>query len=178
MMRSVSGAGEPGWYPDENPYLVRFWDGQRWTDQTESRVFGPPVPLADLPSARVTLRGRSGTAVAPRLPPASRPRVPHHRARGARLLLAAVLVCVALSIVAGLVVSLGRGVIDDLVDPVHDGTPAASSSASPRAGGSRPRRPFLSCAGAKKAGAAPLTVDHPRWNPELDPDGDGVACGR
>jgi hypothetical protein len=28
---------QPGWYPDpQGVYRVRYWDGQRWTDQTQS----------------------------------------------------------------------------------------------------------------------------------------------
>ncbi|HEX6866583.1 MAG TPA: excalibur calcium-binding domain-containing protein [Caulobacteraceae bacterium] len=37
-------------------------------------------------------------------------------------------------------------------------------------------RPFASCAEAEAAGAAPLSAGHPRFNPALDPDGDGWAC--
>lgn len=29
---------QPGWYPDpQNPTIVRYWDGQQWTSQTQAR---------------------------------------------------------------------------------------------------------------------------------------------
>ncbi len=37
-------------------------------------------------------------------------------------------------------------------------------------------RPFPDCATAEAAGAAPLRRSDPRFNPDLDGDGDGVAC--
>lgn len=35
---------------------------------------------------------------------------------------------------------------------------------------------YLSCGAAELAGAAPLRPGDPGWNPDLDADGDGVAC--
>lgn len=35
---------------------------------------------------------------------------------------------------------------------------------------------YMSCSDAEKAGATPLHQDDTGWNPELDADGDGVAC--
>ena len=30
---------QPGWYPDpQNPAFMRYWDGQRWTSQTQARA--------------------------------------------------------------------------------------------------------------------------------------------
>jgi len=48
----TSLAVPPGWYPDRNePNLVRWWDGQQWTDQTHSTApaaaaFEQPVSAA------------------------------------------------------------------------------------------------------------------------------------
>ena len=39
-----------------------------------------------------------------------------------------------------------------------------------------PLPPFTSCEEARLAGAAPLRTDDEGWNPQLDADGDGVAC--
>ncbi|MDR2381712.1 MAG: excalibur calcium-binding domain-containing protein [Bifidobacteriaceae bacterium] len=36
--------------------------------------------------------------------------------------------------------------------------------------------PFENCADVRGAEQAPIYPDHPRWNPGLDRDGDGVAC--
>jgi micrococcal nuclease len=36
--------------------------------------------------------------------------------------------------------------------------------------------PYTSCVYADFDGASPLRVGDPGWNPDLDPDGDGVAC--
>ncbi|WP_442957704.1 excalibur calcium-binding domain-containing protein [Phenylobacterium sp.] len=44
----------------------------------------------------------------------------------------------------------------------------ARSSAGPN--------PFRSCAAARAAGAAPLSRGDPGYNPNLDGDGDGLAC--
>ena len=35
---------------------------------------------------------------------------------------------------------------------------------------------YLNCAAAEAAGAAPISRGHPGYRPELDRDGDGVAC--
>lgn len=35
---------------------------------------------------------------------------------------------------------------------------------------------FANCPEAEAAGAAPISRGHPGYRPELDPDGDGVAC--
>ncbi len=40
----------------------------------------------------------------------------------------------------------------------------------------REAKPFANCAEARAAGATPLAAGHPRFNPALDPDGDGWAC--
>jgi hypothetical protein len=58
-----------------------------------------------------------------------------------------------------------------------------TASALPRAvrpGGSSPSvlgsNPFRSCAEARAAGAAPVYRGSPGYNPNLDGDGDGIAC--
>ena len=35
---------------------------------------------------------------------------------------------------------------------------------------------YISCAEAAAIHDVPLYRDNPRWNPDLDPDGDGIAC--
>jgi micrococcal nuclease len=35
---------------------------------------------------------------------------------------------------------------------------------------------YPNCAAARAAGAAPIIVGHPGYRPELDADGDGIAC--
>jgi micrococcal nuclease len=35
---------------------------------------------------------------------------------------------------------------------------------------------YPSCAAARAAGAAPITMGRPGYRPELDADGDGIAC--
>lgn len=35
---------------------------------------------------------------------------------------------------------------------------------------------YPSCAAARAAGAAPITIGHPGYRPELDADNDGIAC--
>lgn len=45
---------QPGWYPDpQNPTIVRYWDGQRWTNQTQARsvdraAVNPKPPMTSL----------------------------------------------------------------------------------------------------------------------------------
>ncbi|MBS2989062.1 DUF2510 domain-containing protein [Rhodococcus erythropolis] len=45
---------QPGWYPDpQNPTIVRFWDGQQWTSQTQPRsanlaTVNPKPPMTSL----------------------------------------------------------------------------------------------------------------------------------
>src|SRR5690606_39394897 len=35
----------PNWYPDpQNPALVRWWDGQRWTEHVQERDAAAPPP--------------------------------------------------------------------------------------------------------------------------------------
>lgn len=36
--------------------------------------------------------------------------------------------------------------------------------------------PFASCKEAMEAGTVPIYPSHPRWNPRLDRDKDGMAC--
>lgn len=38
--------------------------------------------------------------------------------------------------------------------------------------------PYPNCEAVRDAGAAPIRPGDPGWNPELDADGDGQACGR
>ncbi len=44
----------PGWYPDpQNPTIVRYWDGQQWTSQTQARsanlaTVNPKPPMTSL----------------------------------------------------------------------------------------------------------------------------------
>lgn len=35
---------------------------------------------------------------------------------------------------------------------------------------------YPNCAAARAAGAAPIRIGHPGYRPELDADGDGIAC--
>jgi len=35
---------------------------------------------------------------------------------------------------------------------------------------------YPNCAAARAAGAAPIMIGHPGYRPELDADGDGIAC--
>jgi len=35
---------------------------------------------------------------------------------------------------------------------------------------------YPNCAAARAAGAAPITIGHPGYRPELDADGNGIAC--
>lgn len=45
----------PGWYPDnQNPTLVRFWDGRQWTPQTA--LARPPAPTVQPPPAATATR--------------------------------------------------------------------------------------------------------------------------
>lgn len=175
MIPDVDEAAEVGWYPDDNPYLMRFWDGARWTGETAAREFGPPEPLPSLPRQPGATGGRRQSVRAAHSVPE------RDESRGPRALRAA-LVLAGVSLVAlvalGAVVSLGRHIAVDVVGAGSDGAPPSRSttSASEDGGKQKARRPFLTCAGAKRAGAAPLTAEHPRWNPDLDADGDGRAC--
>jgi len=38
------------------------------------------------------------------------------------------------------------------------------------------KSPFASCRQAMDAGTVPIYPSHPRWNPKLDYDHDGMAC--
>jgi Excalibur calcium-binding domain len=40
----------------------------------------------------------------------------------------------------------------------------------------RPKLPYVSCREAAKYGDTSMDRSHPGYSPELDPDGDGVAC--
>lgn len=146
-----------GWYPDENPYLSRFWDGAAWTDQTTVRAIPMPAPLPE-PShgAATSPGGRPPVVLKSRTSRAGRGRI------------------LALALTAALVG--GALLLADRFPPPDPGTGTSTSSTEPP---KTPKRaPFRTCAGARKAGAVPLTEDHPRYNPLLDADHDGVACDR
>jgi hypothetical protein len=59
----------PGWYPQsDNPNLLRWWDGQHWTDQVRPaehpRAFTPPAPgKAQSPPVPLAYRRKSGFAI-------------------------------------------------------------------------------------------------------------------
>ena len=59
----------------------------------------------------------------------------------------------------------------------------AGAGAGAGAGGGAPVEappavaPYPNCTAARNAGAAPLVPGSPGWNPRLDADGDGQACG-
>ena len=41
-------ATSPNWYPDpHNPAVVRWWDGQRWTEHIRPVQQQPPAPAAE-----------------------------------------------------------------------------------------------------------------------------------
>lgn len=44
----------PGWHPDpDNPHLVRWWDGHRWTEHTHQATnSAPPLPAAGHPESQ------------------------------------------------------------------------------------------------------------------------------
>lgn len=50
--------------------------------------------------------------------------------------------------------------------------PGTTTTTAPSA----PPAPFSSCAEARDAGAAPMTEGDPGYSPNLDADGDGIAC--
>lgn len=56
-----------------------------------------------------------------------------------------------------------------------DMSPRQRSAAFPGRASPGPRA-FRSCAAARAAGAAPVSRGDPRYNPDLDGDGDGLAC--
>ena len=70
------------------------------------------------------------------------------------------------------------------VAPPAGGSDAgAGAGAGTGAGGGAPVEappavaPYPNCTAARNAGAAPLVPGSPGWNPRLDADGDGQACG-
>jgi len=46
---SISTGSQPGWYPDAtDANLVRYWDGTRWTENTQPAVPTPVPPAASV----------------------------------------------------------------------------------------------------------------------------------
>ena len=46
---------QPGWYPDpQNPTIVRYWDGQKWTSQTQARSTNLAMVSAKPPMTALT----------------------------------------------------------------------------------------------------------------------------
>ena len=66
--------------------------------------------------------------------------------------------------------------------PVASPTPTVRVSTtrpSPRQSTTGPFEPeviYADCAAVRAAGADPISLGQPGYSPELDPDGDGVAC--
>lgn len=59
----------------------------------------------------------------------------------------------------------------DFTQPADVPSDPSDEPALPRQG-----EPYASCGAAALAGATPLCKDDPGWNPDLDRDGDGIAC--
>ena len=70
--------------------------------------------------------------------------------------------------------------------PCHGSTTAAASAPAPFVGSPAAEAPatapsgayYPNCKAARRAGAAPLLAGTPGYRPDLDGDGDGVACER
>jgi hypothetical protein len=117
---SESGRPAPGWYPDPDGAsgLVRWWDGDRWSDVTTPAGPGVAVqrsPVLAPPAPRSAATSSSGTLASPERPPRPFPTG----------------LVVALSVVAlvvVLVIALVNG-RDDATTPTAD--PSLPSSAQP-----------------------------------------------
>lgn len=98
---------------------------------------------------------------------------------------------------AGLAALVAAGCLSPPPDGPPDPTPSTTAGIGTRAPATTPptttppkapaatkppttrpatRARYRSCAEARAAGAAPLRPGDPGWNPNLDRDGDGVAC--
>ena len=105
-------------------------------------------------------------------------------ARGATAVEHALLIALIAIAIAGTTYALGAsvsfvfdGAADSLATP-GPAPPPAAPPPSPAAPGSvaPPGVGYEDCDAVRAAGADPIHVGDPGYSPELDPDGDGVAC--
>ena len=111
----------PGWYPDPSgaPGRFRFWDGDRWSDQTTASPRTTPTPAASGPAGAARRRGDRGWIV------------------GLVVLLAVTLVAVVAFLVWGTRDPLGGGATEDTNSstPTVSGWDETSTPTPPRPSG-------------------------------------------